>query len=81
MRVQELKLGRRTPDHMLHSGRFVLIGDGFPGVLLAHEPIWTRTEDDSGSPLLKAFLLVTEALCASCLIDDTPDTSECKCRS
>jgi len=59
MRVQKLKLGDWTPDHMLRSGCFAL--NGFPGALLAPEPIQPRTEDDSGSPLPKAFLLVTEA--------------------
>ena len=79
--MQELKLGSRILDHMLRSERFALIGSGFPGPLLASESIWTRIEDVSGSPLPKAFLLVTEALWSSRLNNDTPDTFECKYRS
>ena len=61
MQIQELKVGSRTLDHMLRSGRFALIGGGFPSTLSAPEPIWTAFEDDSASPLPLAISPVAEA--------------------
>ncbi len=61
MQMQELKVGSRTLDHMLRSGRFALIGGGFPSTLSAPEPVRTTIEDDSGSPLPLAISPVAEA--------------------